>query len=324
VAPVDAGVIGSGVSLSDSREAANALADELVQAGDTIGEAIRMRREARGMTLDDLSLSTRIKPQYLAAIEAMRLQELPSRPFVVGYVRACAGALGLDPEQAVERLKREAPDGPQDLAAPVGVDRETDPRVRTFVTVGIVVVLAIVAWNIAERVLNHRSSHRGAMAAQAIRPPVSSHGPVGPVSLGAPLPPPIESTTPEPYVTPGLPAASSAAPQPAPATPPAGAPFEPRGAVYGVAAGSAHVILVAAKPVSFVVHGADGSVYFARQLETGEAYAAPQLAGLSVEVSNPAEVNVYVDRAFKGQLPGPTTALSSLAGAAAAAPAARP
>jgi hypothetical protein len=97
--------------------------------------------------------------------------------------------------------------------------------------------------------------------------------------------------------------------------PPPGAAFEAKGVVYGAAPRAAHVILVAVKPVSFVVHGADGSVYFARQLETGEAYAAPALAGLSLEVS---------DRAFKGLLPGPTTALSSLTASAPSAPAAKP
>jgi cytoskeleton protein RodZ len=330
VAPVDAGVIAAELDLSDPRGADGTAADDLVLAGETVGAAIRMRREARGMTLDELSLATRIKPQYLAALEAMRLAELPSRAFVVGYIRACASALGLDPEQAAERFRREEPDGMQALAAPGGVDRETDPRVRTLVTLGAVVVLAIVAWNIAERVVRHSPTHQGARVAPAARLPVSSRSPVGPVSLGAPLPPPIESTAPEPYVTPGLPSASSAPAQSAaPAAPPIGAPFEARAAVYGLAPGAAHIIFVAAKPVSFVVHGADGSVYFARQLETGEAYAAPQLAGLSIEVSNPAVVNVYIDRAFKGVLPGPTTPLSSLAPAAPAstpapAPAAQP
>jgi cytoskeleton protein RodZ len=322
VAPVDAGVIGSGIDLSGPADQPSA--DDLAHAGETIGAAIRLRREARGLSLDELSLTTRIKPQYLAALEAMRLDDLPSRPFVVGYVRACAAALGLDPDQAVARFRREAPDGPSDLAAPVGVDRETDPRMRTFVTLGIVVVLAIVVWNITERVVRQRPAHSGAPTAAVIRPPASSHAPVGPVSLGAPLPPPIESTAPEPYVTPGLASASSLPPQPAPPMPPVGAAFEAKGAVYGIAPAAAHVILVAAKPVSFVVHGADGSVYFARQLETGEAYAAPALAGLSVEVSDPAEVQVYVDRAFKGGLVAPTTTLSTLTAAPASAPAAKP
>jgi transcriptional regulator with XRE-family HTH domain len=318
MAPVDAGVIGA-LDFTASRGSDHQSTDDMTHAGDSIGAAIRIRREALGLDLNDLSLTTRIKPQYLASLEAMRLFELPSRPFIVGYVRACAGALGLDPDEAVERLKREAPDGPQALAAPVGVDHEPDPRVRAFVALGVVVVLAIVVWNIAERVVSHRPAHVGARIVQPSIP-LSSRSPAGPVSLGAPLPPPIESTTPEPYVTPGLPTASSGPVQPAPPGLPAGSPFQPRAAVYGVSASVAHIILVASKPVSLVIHGADGSVYFARQLETGEAYAAPQLAGLTVEVSDPAEVNVYVDRALKGPLATATTSLSSLGGGAVAAP----
>jgi len=299
-------------------------AGDLVQAGDSVGQAIRLAREARGMSLDQLSLATRIKPQFLAALEAMRLEELPSRPFVVGYVRACAGALGLDPEAAVERFRREAPEGPATLAAPVGVEHSADPWVRMLVALGAVVLLAIVTWNIFERVKAHGPSVRSAAAstAPAVRPPISSRAPAGPVTLGAPLPPPVEATAPQPYVTPGLAASSNAPLSAAPALP-AGTPFKTRGTVYGAAAATAHIILVARKPVSFVIHGPNGAVYFARQLETGEAYAAPALDGLTADVSDPTQVDVYVDRALKGPLPAPTTSLSSLtaAGTAAAHPA---
>jgi hypothetical protein len=40
------------------------------------------------------------------------------------------------------------------------------------------------------------------------------------------------------------------------------------------------VTLQAIKSASLIVRGADGSVYFARQLRAGEAYRAPQLGGL--------------------------------------------
>ena len=76
------------------------------------------------------------------------------------------------------------------------------------------------------------------------------------------------------------------------------------------------MILQAEKPTSVVVRGADGTVYFARQLETGEAYGASTLPGLTVEVSNPATVSVYVGRALKGPLPAATASLSSLTGVA--------
>ena len=66
-----------------------------------VGAALKAAREFRGLNLQDLADSTRIRRSYLAAIEEMRLDELPSRPFTVGYERAYANALGLDGEAAV-------------------------------------------------------------------------------------------------------------------------------------------------------------------------------------------------------------------------------
>ena len=317
--PVDAGIIGQGLDFAANREVDSPRSDDLLDTAESLGAALRMRREARGMTLEQLSIATRIRPQYLAALEAMRMAELPSRAFVVGYVRASAGVLGLDPDQAVARLKQDAPDGEPRLAAPLGVDRKSDPRLRMFVTLGVVVVLAIVAWNVAQRVMTKTANHHGGTAREAaMRAPPSSKTPLGPLALGAAQPPPAEATTPEPYITPGLDTVSGAPPAQQPQVLPAlpvGAPFVAKGRVYGQSPAAAHIILQAAKPVTLVIHGADGSVYFARQLGAGESYAAPDVAGLSVDVSNPAVVSVFIDRAFKGPLPAPTAPISSLAGA---------
>jgi len=319
--PVDAGVMSPGYNLPQDRGGDTDRAGDSLETAESLGAAFRARREARGQDLEQLSLATRIRPQYLAAIEAMRLDELPSRPFAIGYVRAYAGALGLDPEEAVQRYKRDAPEAGAVRAAPVGVERERDPNFRMVIVLGVLVIGAIVAWNISQQVMTRRVSAHGTLpAASAARVVASSKPPAGPVSLGAPLPPPTESTTPEPYVTPGLEAApggsaSAAAPIAAPA-PAVGTPFTAKGAVYGAPAASALVLLQADKPTSVVVRGGDGSVYFARQLETGEAYGAPTLDGLTVEVSNPATISVFVDRGLKGPLPAPKVALSSLTGAA--------
>lgn len=295
---LDAGVMSPGVDRASSRKgAAVEAADPLVTA-DTLGAAFRYRREARGQTLDQLALITRIRPQYLAALEAMRLDELPSRPFAVGYVRAYAEALDLDAEHAVARYRREAPERASALTAPVGVERRADPRGRLLVVLGAVALAAIVAWNIAQHLMSHGAAVHRPTSVAAVKSSAPPRSPGAPLSLGAPLPPPPESTTPEPYSTPGMdkPAASgSSAPPPAAATPApvAGTPFEARGAVYGAPAASAAVILQADKPTSFVVRGGDGTVYFARQLEAGESYGAPTLQGLTVEVSNAATVTVF-------------------------------
>jgi cytoskeleton protein RodZ len=316
---LDGGVVNSGLGRASTRESESPRAEDLLETAETVGAAFRLRREARGLSLDQLSLATRIRPQYIAAIEGMRLDELPSGPFAVGYVRACASALGLDPEHAAARYRREAPGRDQVRAAPVGVDPDSDPHFRMLVALGLVVVCAIVAWNIAQRVTSHGGARRPTQAAVVAGPPVSSKTPMGPVALGAPLPPPPESTTPEPYVTPGLettPAGVSSAPVQASPIRPVGTPFETRGPIYGAPPAAALVILQADKPASVVVRGTDGTVYFARQLETGEAYGAPELAGLTVEVSNPAVVSVFVNRALRGPLPATTASLSSLTTAA--------
>lgn len=309
------------------------LADSYMPTMDTgpdIGAALKSAREFRGLTLQDVADSTRIRRAYLAAIEEMRLDELPSRPFTIGYVRAYANALGMDGEAAVERFKSDEPAPDEPLRAPVGVRRDGDPRVMAIVIVGLLIVGAIVMWNIAQR----------AMSEQAPPPPTAPEAaavgvalaPVaeGPVALGAPLPAPVESTTPTPYETPGLQAATAgdgsskaaddaaklAREHPetvvaAPSEPLAGT-FTAKGPVYGAPAAASILTLQARKPTSLIVRGADNSVYFARQLAAGEAYRAPMLKGLTVDVSDPAAMQVFVGGQSKGLLPSTQTSVAKL------------
>jgi hypothetical protein len=143
---------------------------------------------------------------------------------------------------------------------------------------------------------------------------------VGSISVGAPLPPPQEATVPAPYVTPGLApstADTEAAKHIASAIPAVGAPFATRGAIYGAAAKQSVVTLLADKSVSLIVRGAGGAVYFARQLSPGQAWRAPQVDGLSIEVSDPASVELFVGGAYKSQLPAAQAPLSRLTAPAA-------
>jgi hypothetical protein len=155
-------------------------------------------------------------------------------------------------------------------------------------------------------------------------------GKAGPVELGAPLPAPVESTTPAPYETPGLadagedglgnhapPATLGAVDANAlPAdTSQLAATFTPEGKVYGAATGQPSTItLKALRSASLIVRGADGSVYFARQLDKGEAYRVPQAAGLVVDVSEPQAFQVFAAGQSRGFLPAPQAAVGKLAG----------
>ena len=77
-----------------------------LEVGPDIGAALKAARELRGLNLQELADSTRIRRSYLAAIEEMRLDELPSRPFTIGYIRAYAAALGLDGDGRAARPDR--------------------------------------------------------------------------------------------------------------------------------------------------------------------------------------------------------------------------
>jgi cytoskeletal protein RodZ len=313
---------------SEHDEAPGASAMPSVDSGPDIGSALKAARAFRGLTLEDVADATRIRRAYIAAIEDMRLEELPSRPFTIGYIRAYANLLGLNPDEAVARFKTDGPEEDDALRAPVGVRHERDPRLGVAILGGVAIVGAIVLWNIAQR----------AITAQAPKPQnaeiaevVQNAGPAQ-VALGAPLPAPVESTTPAPYITPGLAEAAAAggsadaataaakvrtaAEAAAPAVPilNLGAPFKPEGQVYGSTENASNVVLQARKAGLLVARGADGAVYFARQLNAGEAYRAPALGGLVLDVSDPAAFEVYVDGALVGHLPAIQTPLTKVAG----------
>src|SRR5271165_2672072 len=72
-----------------------------------VGAALRAARERLGLAEDDIAQFTRVRSAYITAIEAFDFDALPARPFVVGYVRAYAVAMGLEPEAVVARFHAE-------------------------------------------------------------------------------------------------------------------------------------------------------------------------------------------------------------------------
>lgn len=333
----------------DADETTAVVAPPVPDEAADIGAALKTAREARGLSLQAVAEATRIRQGYIEALEAMRLEDLPSRPFTIGYVRAYATLLGMDGDAAVARFKTDAPDEGGELRAPVGVRRERDPRLAMIFAGGVLVVGAILLWNVAQRAIA-KDEPPPQVAPAATSAQVQAHAANSQVALGAPLPAPVESTTPEPYKTPGLDDAAAnggsvdAAKAAAKAREEAaaragvvdpahqvqvGAPFKPKGAVLGAAPGEGSgVVLQTRKAATLVVRGGEGQVYFARALAAGESYRAPRTPGLIADVSDPAVFEVYVNGALVSHLPANSTALSKLIPpppkAAPAAPAVAP
>ena len=287
-----------------------------LQDGEHVGAALRSLREARGLSVADISALTRIRPAHLEAIESLSLGDLPSRPFTIGYLRAYAQALGLPGDAAVARFKADDPDRNDALRPPVGVRRMADPRLRLMLLAGLLILSAIFAWNLVRRGSLNEGS-QGSATPVSDAPAMQT--PTGPMTLGAPLPAPVESNAPPAYLTPGLEAVLSAA---LPETLTAGEDptlldmgetFVPKGEIYGAPAGSGRIVVQARRPTTLIVWGPDGAAWFARKVAAGDAYRAPSGTNLVFETVEAGVMAVFVEGQARGVLPSGRTPTAALA-----------
>jgi cytoskeleton protein RodZ len=315
--PLDTGGIQNGDAAKtggDSLAALRPVRVVLAQDGH-VGHALRQARQGLGLVEDDIAQATRVRAPYIAAIEDFDFDALPARPFVVGYVRAYAKALGVDSETVVARFHAEAPKVDGKLRPPGGVRHDAFGAVRVLLFIGAALAAAVAAWTFW-RHMDH-GVIRTVVAVAPSRPRVGLAP--GPAMIGAPLPTPPEATTPPVYITPGLapPEVKLDGHDATPAevaarAPGVGAPFAAAGTVYGAPAPGGGVILQARKATTLVIRGGGGVVYFARVLAPGEAWRAPATAGLTVDVGAPGAVEVFIGGISKGAMSQPRTPLSQI------------
>ena len=65
---------------------------------DSLGTYLRQERERQQVSLQDIAAATKIQLKFLEALENDAYDQLPASPFVVGFLRAYAQHLALDPE----------------------------------------------------------------------------------------------------------------------------------------------------------------------------------------------------------------------------------
>src|SRR5512139_4134765 len=81
----------------------------------TIGQRLKAAREEQRLTLDKVFESTRIRVQYLQAIEDDDLSVMPSPVQARGYLRNYAEFLGLDVARVLEELREESMQKPSEV-----------------------------------------------------------------------------------------------------------------------------------------------------------------------------------------------------------------
>jgi cytoskeleton protein RodZ len=140
----------------------------------SFGDRLRKEREQRSISLDDISLSTKIGTRMLRALEEEKFEQLPGGIFNKGFVRAYARHLGLDEEQTIADYlaalgESQAQAAPADLAPapkpapvvehhrPVPIDNAATEKAFEIPWAYLALVLVLLALALASWSYYHRT-----------------------------------------------------------------------------------------------------------------------------------------------------------------------
>jgi cytoskeletal protein RodZ len=108
----------------------------------TIGERLKEARFKKKYSIEKLEKETKIKGEFLRAVENEEWEKVPDFPVVQGFVKSIAQALKMDEKQAAALLRRDYP--PKELKVnpePDVSDKFTwSPKMTFFVGIALVVI----------------------------------------------------------------------------------------------------------------------------------------------------------------------------------------
>ena len=110
------------------------------------GATLANAREAAGLQLADVARETRVPLRHLKAIESDSHDALPALPYALGFVKAYARAVGLDPEAVANQFRSETSKLPH-VPTPRSLEPLDERRLPTrgLVVGSIALVVAIIA-----------------------------------------------------------------------------------------------------------------------------------------------------------------------------------
>jgi cytoskeleton protein RodZ len=139
----------------------------------SFGEHLKRERELRGVTLDEISMATRIATRFLQAIENEQWERLPGGVFNRGFVRAVARYLGLDEEDILAEYGQAAGERsniPVWTGSPPAVPPE-QPWLAWILACIVVLAMAGGGWFSVKRIVRWRAARRAAPTAPLVAAP---------------------------------------------------------------------------------------------------------------------------------------------------------
>ncbi len=229
------------------------------------GAKLALARQIRGLTLDQVAERTRVRRDYLEALEMMNVKLLPGRAYALAYLRSYATVLGLEPEALLAQFQVESALTREDAKAQLR-NPESKPRhERPWLAAVAIAALAVGflgwrAWEDRDRDPRLQTAERSAPA-----------------------------PAPEPVLLPREPE-------------PAVAPAPGEAAAVPAAAAAVVVELKALAPAWLEVRGPDGTIFLSRTLQPGDRYRPDIGAGWTVHARDGAAFEVSLDGRVVGLL----------------------
>lgn len=109
----------------------------------TVGDILKRARAEKKLTLEDGEKQLRIRKKYLAALEANAWDDLPSLPYIKGFLHNYSKYLGLKPEEMLAFFRRQFHEKEKERLLPTGLtagDRE--PLFRITPQIAMIMVVA--------------------------------------------------------------------------------------------------------------------------------------------------------------------------------------
>jgi cytoskeleton protein RodZ len=263
----------------------------------SFGEKLKSEREKRAITLEQISLSTKIGTRMLQALEEEKFDQLPGGIFNKGFVRAYARHLGLDEDQTVADYLEASGESPLPKAGP-DMEEAAPPEAREqgpsrqlpwgiFAALLLLVALALSVWSHRQR--KHAEQSAQPRSAPVAAPKPQSEGAAAPVGGPEPSLPSHGSTdsvvTPAPIKPAVIP---PPAPIPAKSTERSAGPPAPTTAPETVAAepSDEFTVVIQARQDSWVAINADGKDVLTETLSAGSQRAVRGRKEVIVKAGN--------------------------------------
>jgi cytoskeleton protein RodZ len=130
-----------------ARAPINKQSDELVlEAFREVGEVLAAARKEKSLTIWQVADQIHIRQQYLVDLEEGRLDDLPGRVYILGFIRTYARLLDLDGEELIRRVSA-LPNGSGYMRsqAPTPIPAEEEPKFPVLIFSAVFVVIVAIA-----------------------------------------------------------------------------------------------------------------------------------------------------------------------------------